>query len=692
MSPRVLGLLTALLLTSPAAARAQAPAFPARAELVVVDVVVTDGVGRPVPGLRREDFVVEEDGAVQDIAEFEAVDVFTASALEDQLPSATPIATNQRAAASRRTFVVVWDDLSLTADSAGPARRALRKFLDVHVRDTDCITVASTAGGAWWTGCGPDGRGDVAAFLDMLPGRRRADPSPERISDYEALRIHVLGDAEAARHVALRFEAHGFPLSDSDLENAHPMGSSDLHGASYPWVRTLAAEAYSRVQQRTEAVLAGLERAVGSVAGGRGRRIVILASDGFVHDHRLEGFRRVREAARRSNAALYFIDSRALTAPAAGGPELPLPPDPENLYRYAALAQEYAAEEATGAEALAADTGGFTLRGTDIAGGLARVAAESRVFYLLGYVPSKAGGDGRFRKITVTVRRPNVSVRARKGYFPGPAPSARAEKDAPPEDVRRALDAPLVDAGVPLRMMAYVLGNAAEGRVTVLLSAEADPASVALKEKDGRLVGTLDSFSTVSARESGEAGHKELVHALALRPEAMRGLETTWLPVTHVYELPPGRYQARMAVSDRTSRRIGTLRHVFDVPSRQGLRLTTPVLTDVLAPGAGADKGGRPLPVARRTFKVGSRLLCEVEAWGGGATVALVHEVRRADGTVVARTDPKVLAADARGARPDRFEMTLHRAGDYELRLHVRDGASGEEALAVERFEVVAAP
>ena len=41
---------------------AQTPVFPAGAERVIVDVVVTDGDGRPVSGLTREDFVVEDEG------------------------------------------------------------------------------------------------------------------------------------------------------------------------------------------------------------------------------------------------------------------------------------------------------------------------------------------------------------------------------------------------------------------------------------------------------------------------------------------------------------------------------------------------------------------------------------------------------------------------------------------------------
>src|SRR5688572_21634422 len=53
---------------------AQTPVFPAGAERVIVDVVVTDENGKPVAGLQREDFVVEDEGTPQAIIEFEAVD------------------------------------------------------------------------------------------------------------------------------------------------------------------------------------------------------------------------------------------------------------------------------------------------------------------------------------------------------------------------------------------------------------------------------------------------------------------------------------------------------------------------------------------------------------------------------------------------------------------------------------------
>ena len=72
---------------------------------------------------------------------------------------------------------------------------------------------------------------------------------------------------------------------------------------------------------------------------------------------------------------------------------------------------------AAGSVGLAEDTGGFAVRNTnDLAAGAARVAEESRTYYLLGYSPPDGKGPRDWRKLKVEVHRPGLEVRARKGY------------------------------------------------------------------------------------------------------------------------------------------------------------------------------------------------------------------------------------------------------------------------------------
>lgn len=67
---------------------------------------------------------------------------------------------------------------------------------------------------------------------------------------------------------------------------------------------------------------------------------------------------------------------------------------------------------------LAKETGGFVIENTNNLGaGVARMQQERMTYYLLGYQPTNATMDGKFRRVTVKVKRPKVSVRARPGYL-----------------------------------------------------------------------------------------------------------------------------------------------------------------------------------------------------------------------------------------------------------------------------------
>jgi hypothetical protein len=76
---------------------------------------------------------------------------------------------------------------------------------------------------------------------------------------------------------------------------------------------------------------------------------------------------------------------------------------------------------------LASGTGGLFFNNTNnLAPAFERVEDDLRNYYLIGYTPSNATYDGKFRTIDVKVKRPGVTISARKGYYavrdPGGAP------------------------------------------------------------------------------------------------------------------------------------------------------------------------------------------------------------------------------------------------------------------------------
>jgi len=674
----------------------QAPTFPAGTELVQVDAVVLDSRGAPVEGLKEDDFVVKEDGIIQTVQQFEAI------ALPESEPSRTAtttfVSTNAPPQAGRRTrsFVIVFDDAQLSKPTAENARDAVARFLRTGLRDDDEVTLVSTATGAWWSARLGEGRDDLLAVLDRLRGQRAVDTSGSYMSDFEAMRIYVNRDQQLGAEVTRRYAENGVIL-DPGNANALQVANDLQIGEGHPIVRVNAAQAYMNVRLRNQATLHALERVADALAQGKGRKSVLLVSDGFIHDPSLPEFRDVQRAMNRVNASVYFLDARGLTgssefASAEFGRAL-LEQDVSSTLSRVAL-------ETEGAESVAIDTGGFSLRNpNDLEGEMEKVARDSRSYYLLGYASRNTRRDGKFRKIEVEVRRPGLKVRARSGYYaPTDAPLGPRKPGELDPRVREALDSPFTVDGIPLRMSAYVFGPAASGKDSVLVVAEADPDGVAPGVSEGPLDATLDSYLVVAARDGSLSVPVEKEISLSLPANARARVRQTWLPIFRDLELPPGTYQARFLLRDQKTGRVGTVRHEFKVPPTESFRTSTPILTDSLQ---GDPKQGppRPVPLARRTFPSGANLVYVFEVYGAGPAsspprVTSACEVRRADGAPLVRGAASPIEPGPQGQLGRQVPISLQGAppGDYEIVLTLENEGSRERLQVRDPFTVSAPP
>jgi VWFA-related protein len=194
-------------------------------------------------------------------------------------------------------------------------------------------------------------------------------------------------------------------------------------------VQARATDVYFQSVSKNRITLLVLERVLLSLASTHGRKSLILVSEGFIFDPNLDEFKRVLQASRRANVAIYFLDARGLqgmpdTFSAEFGPAIDT--------RDAGVAFLDQMEAAEGAESLAVDSGGFVVKNTnDLSDGIARIADDCKSYYLLGYNPSDARRDGRFRKIRVKVNGKGMQVRARRGYYARSTPT-------PPASPRRS--------------------------------------------------------------------------------------------------------------------------------------------------------------------------------------------------------------------------------------------------------------
>jgi hypothetical protein len=446
--------------------------------------------------------------------------------------------------------------------------------------------------------------------------------------------------------------------------------------------------------------MAIMTRALRSLQEARGRKAMVLVSQGFIYEPDFKEMKDLVQASLRVNVPVYFIDTRGLKA---------LPDFMTAAYSNSFDVQDTVAvladiaRESEGAEAVALDTGGFVVKNTnDLESGILRVSAESQAYYLLGYNPSDTARDGKYRKIEVRlppVKAKGLKVRARRGYY-APRDDAREEPESKLDpEIARALDSPFERDEVPLRVAAFSFDEALSNTSRVMLAAEVDVSGFGFHEEEGRARDAMAFLIETQHRETGEIFHYDEKIEMALLPETRQTLRAKGYVVSRELQLPPGGYQAKVVVRDLNTGHIGSVIHEFEVPKTEDFRVSTPILADALQ--TQETPGGRPRPVlqVRRTFTPAATLYVQFIVLGAARAeatrfprVSSGYEIRRADGSVLKSAAPTVITPTSLGSLIRLHGISLQTAdpGDYELVLRVKDEIANRTLELREPFVVQA--
>jgi VWFA-related protein len=181
-----------------------------------------------------------------------------------------------------------------------------------------------------------------------------------------------------------------------------------------------------------ESSLSGLRSAITALAPLPGRKSILYFTEELPITSRLKSyFEALIAEANRANITIYPVDAAGLRihskesevahsvdlsgAQGIGGARRPDGPWTRDLEQ---REQELSSRPAVVLGRLASETGGFLTDNTnDLGKGVARMQVERTTYYLLGYQPTNASPDGKFRKVTVKVKRGKYVVRARPGYY-----------------------------------------------------------------------------------------------------------------------------------------------------------------------------------------------------------------------------------------------------------------------------------
>ena len=337
------------------------PTFRSGVELVTIDVVATDRNGKPVHDLKLSDFELYEDGKSQPIKTFQFID---SSIAPREVPLPQGLVSNDVEPGALITVVI--DEIGVQVDDIQQVRRVTERFFNEALQPNDYVAVV---------------RSGVNSGFFLTSDRAMA---LDAIKASTGRRDRTLGVTAPGADVPAVVEGPTTIESFGTGENGR-----DSFRVLFGVVDQLR-----HIRARRKAIL-WFSRG-GNLPPGYGESIEL----GRVVGRDDEVFSKLLDTARAANVAVYTIDPRNMQTPAAEA------------------GRDFEPFDNTTLRDLAGWTGGRALIGNDSNALLARVTAENRSYYLLGYEPVSTADRRRARKIKVTTKVPGVSVLHRAVYLP----------------------------------------------------------------------------------------------------------------------------------------------------------------------------------------------------------------------------------------------------------------------------------
>ena len=353
---------------------------------------------------------------------------------------------------------------------------------------------------------------------------------------------------------------------------------------------------------------------------------------------------------------------------------------------------------------LAVATGGRAVTGTNApSAAVPALFRELARHYTIGYRVTHPQADGRYRRLQVRVRRPNVIVEPSERMWLAPnettSRAAIAAPQTPKTTEALARLIPLADEPLRLALAPFAIPGAASGRD--------ERATLALAlglELPAALDGGSDQLD-IEVRVFDSEGRRQIQmsrHELIVRPALLTAQDRA--EVVSALTLAPGRYNVRVSVHSAVRNKSGSVYSDVEIPrfTREALSASS-VLVD-LAPslprlpigGAWPTRVPAFLTTAREFSAAQHRATAFVRVYWGGTrqpapvtiSAAIIDDTntkvwQRNDAITPEPASRLPRSADYRVALP----LTQLRAADYLLRLTITP-ATGRPIERTVRFSV----
>jgi VWFA-related protein len=531
--------------------------FRAETRLVLLDIVVTNAKGEPVPGLQREDFQVTEDGRQQNVSVFEehkggAINVANIPPMPANVFTNYPLTK-----VPDSVNVLLLDWLNTQPQDQSYVRAQTIKYLNSITPGTSLAVFT------------------LGARLHMVQGFT-TDPT-------------VLLTALDSKNVKPGTESTRLlPTTVQAASERHMIDMMRMNMAAPAAIEAVTQEMAGtgalHSDQRVKVTLQALQQLARFLSGIPGRKNVIWFSGSFPIrifpgagvPHEYAGdLRQTADLLTPGRVSIYPVSAEGLTGNFTYEAEnaFSAREQEENL-KEESLKH---AETQLAMEELARDTGGQALyNANSLSDAMAHAINSGSHFYVLAYSPSNQKMDGKYRAIEVKLLRGEYKLAYRRGYYaeeakirPGRDQGAPADPllrlmafglpdstqivykvRVQPSNPQPAADAPHAGGNTELKapFTRYVVEYAIS------------PRDLALKlNRDGIHRGNVEAMLTAYGLEGKPLNFVARKFDIELEPNVYQEAETIGLQLRQEIDVPLGDFYLRTGIYDPSSARVGTL-------------------------------------------------------------------------------------------------------------------------------------
>jgi VWFA-related protein len=533
------------------------PTFKVRVNLVQVRAVVRDSSNKPVENLRREDFLLYDQGKLQGITTFNVETTNTRKAKSEAAAKTQENGVEKSSDATlslpERFVALVFDDAHLTMEDANFSRVSAGKFLD-SISPNDRVAIYTTSGQITQEFTS-DKEALKKTLLGILP-RALMDSGRTECPDVS----HYMAD-----QIENQRNDQVFAVVVEETIQCQFNGDRSKIAFAQSIARGASMRALNAGDTENNFTYRHLEDILRRLSGMPGERVMLMVSPGFQLASQYLDEMGIIDRANRANVVINTLDARGLYTPEVLGDISRRNGDTLKTGGYKTTYRVAAQSEATNVlRDFAYGTGGtYFGNSNDLAGGLRVAGTAPETSYVLGFSPQNQKMDGRYHTIKVSLAgKQKYSIQARRGYYApkkvnDPLELAKAE-------IQEAVFSQEEIGDLPLELQTQYFKTEQAARLSVV--SHLGMKSIHFRKADGRNVDNLTMATAIFDENGNYVTGGEKILEMKLRDTTYERMSRTGLTVKSSFDVKPGRYLVRQVVRDSEGAQMAARNGAVEIP------------------------------------------------------------------------------------------------------------------------------